>query len=335
MEATISNQPVVAVLHAPGDPPPDLDALVPGAEHRLATDKQGLAKAIADADVALVTDFRSGALEAAWPEARRLQWVHATSAGVDALLFPALVESDVPLTNARGIFDAAIAEHVLAMMLAFAKDVPASVRLQGERRWRHRDTERLAGRRLLVVGAGSIGRAIARLAGAAGLRVSGVARSARSGDPDFERVHGQDGLIEALGEADFVAVAAPLTDETHHLFDAEAFAAMRDEARLINVGRGPVVDTDALAAALRDGRIAGAALDVFEEEPLPGDHPLWDFPQVMVTAHMAGDFVGWRRTLVEQFAGNFRRWQSGEPLLNRVDKRRGYGRAATEEGDER
>jgi len=328
MEEGISRDPVVAVLHDPEDPPPDMETLVPGAKIRRASDAGTLEQALADADVVLVTDFRSGALESAWPAARSLQWVHATSAGVDALLFPALVESNVPLTNARGIFNAAIAEHVLGVMLAFAKDIPGSVRLQDAHRWRHRDTERLADRRLLVVGAGSIGRTVAKLARAVGLNVSGVARSARREDSDFDVVHGQDGLADALPEADFVVVAAPLTDETHHLFDASAFAAMSPRARLINIGRGPIVETDALVTALRENRIAGAALDVFEQEPLPADHPLWDFPQVLVTAHMAGDFLGWRRALVEQFAENFRRWRAGEPLFNRVDKRRGYGRAA-------
>lgn len=318
-------RPVVAVLHAPGDPPPGLEILQPAAELRAAANASDFGTALADADVALVTDFRSGALERVWPRAGRLRWVHATSAGVNALLFPALVESDVPLTNARGIFDAAIAEYVLAAILAFAKDTAQSVRLQDAHRWLHRDGERIAGRRLLVVGAGSIGRTIARLAAAAGLVVSGVARSARDGDPDFERVHPSRELTAALGAADFVAIAAPLTEETHHLFGAREFAAMRRGARLINVGRGPIVDTAALVAALEAGAIAGAALDVFEDEPLPPQHPLWDFTQVSITAHMAGDFIGWRRATVEQFAENFARWRAGAPLFNVVDKQRGYG----------
>lgn len=325
MEERIPDRPVVAVLHSPEDPPPGLDRLESEAELRPATDAAELSRALRDADVALVTDFRSGGLEKAWPQAGRLQWVHAASAGVDALLFRGLVESPVTVTNARGVFDEAIAEYVLGAVLAFAKDLPHSVRLQDARRWLHRDTERIAGRRLLVVGAGSIGRAVARLAAAAGLAVSGVARRAREADPDFEAVYGADGLHEALGGADFVVLAAPLTAETHHLFGAGAFAAMRPGARIVNVGRGAVVDTEALVAALAAGRIAGAALDVFEDEPLAPEHPLWDFPQVLITAHMAGDFVGWREALTAQFADNFARWRAGEPLLNVVDKRRGYG----------
>ncbi len=295
------------------------------AELRLAANATQLIDAVVDAEVALVTDFRSGALECAWSRAKKLGWVHAGSVGVDALLFPALVDSNVVVTNASGVFDRAIAEYVLGMVLAFAKDVPAGIRLQSERCWLHRDTERIDGKRMLVVGVGSIGRAIARLARAVGLSVSGVARTTRCDDPDFDIVHAHENLCAALTEADFVVVAAPLTSETHHLLGSEAFLAMRQGARLINVGRGPLIDTKALLLALRSGRLAGAALDVFEDEPLPPEHPLWDCPEVMITAHMAGDFIGWRVALSQQFVDNFKRWCKGEELFNVVDKQHGYG----------
>ncbi len=319
------NTPLIAVLTAPGEaPPPGLAPLERQARLRFAGTRDELRAALSQADVLLVTDFRTRILREAWPAAQRLQWVHATSAGVDAMMFPELRASPIPVTNARGIFDGAIAEHVLGMMLAFAKDLLGTVALQRERRWRHRETERLAGRRVLVVGAGSIGRRIARLAAAAGLHVEGIASRARAADADFVAVHAAAGLHAALAEADFVVVAAPLTAATHGMFDAAAFGAMRPHARFINIGRGPIVETDALVAALRSGAIAGAALDVFEEEPLPAEHPLWDLPNVIVTAHMAGDFIGWRAALSEQFIENFRRWQAGEALFNVVDKQRGY-----------
>lgn len=316
---------VVTVLTAPGEkPPPGLEPLREQAEVRVAGHESALRAALPGTDVLVVTDFRTDALRAAWPQADRLAWIHATSAGVDALLFPALVESGVVLTNARGIFDRAIAEYVLGVILAFAKDTRTNIALQKRREWRHRDTERIAEQRVVVVGAGSVGRAIAMLCGQAGMTVTGIARSARS-DPAFAQVAASDDLHRQLGRADYVVVAAPLTAGTHHLFGAAEFAAMAPSARFINIGRGPIVDTEALVAALVSGQIAGAGLDVFEQEPLPPDHALWEMDNVLISAHMAGDFIGWRAALSAQFLDQFRRWRSGEALANVVDKQRGYG----------
>lgn len=318
-------KPVIAVLTAENeDFPPGLGAITDAAELRLANSRESLERALPGADILLVTDFRTEMLAECWHLADRLQWVHATSAGVDALMFPALQDSAIPVTNARGIFDGPIAEFVLGLVLAFAKDLPASVRYQDQHVWQHRDTEQIAGKRALIVGAGAIGRRIGRLLAGAGLAVDAVARSAREGDADFGRVHAQETLLDQLPEADYVVVAAPLTDTTRGLFGRQAFAAMKPTARFINIGRGPIVETDALVEALRNGEIAGAGLDVFEQEPLPADHPLWDLPQAILTAHMAGDVVGWREALSEQFLDNFRRWQAGEALQNVVDKARGY-----------
>ncbi|WP_290649871.1 D-2-hydroxyacid dehydrogenase [Aquisalimonas sp.] len=318
-------QPVVTVLTAEDEPlPPGLDAVADAAELRLANSRTSLEQALPGTDVLLVTDFRTDILADCWRLADRLQWVHATSAGVDALMFPGLQHSDIPVTNARGIFDRPIAEFVLGLVLAFAKDLPASVRYQDRHQWRHRDTEEIRGKRALIIGAGSIGRQIGRVLGAVGMDVHAVARSAREDDPDFGRVHASHALLEQLPNADYVVVAAPLTGDTRGLFGAEAFAAMHPRARFINIGRGPIVQTDALVEALRNQTIAGAGLDVFEEEPLPADHPLWGFPQAILSAHMAGDVIGWREALTEQFVNNFRRWRAGESLQNVVDKRRGY-----------
>jgi phosphoglycerate dehydrogenase-like enzyme len=272
----------------------------------------------------MVTDFRTEALEAAWPSADSLKWIHATSAGVDALMFPALVNGDVTVTNARGIFDRSIAEYVLCTILMFAKDFPRTIRLQMKHEWKHRDTERAEGQQVLVVGAGSIGRQIGRLVAAAGLKPHGIARTARQEDPDFVAVHGNDDLYNQLGHADYVVIAAPLTPQTEGLFDEKAFKAMKNTARLINIGRGPIVKTDDLIAALNNGDIAGAGLDVFEEEPLPENHPLWDMENVIMTAHMAGDFIGWKRALTDQFLDNLDRWNRGEELFNLVNKKLGY-----------
>lgn len=319
--------PVVVVLVGPDDAdPPGLDELAAIAELRLVRDGDTLREALDGADVLAVYDFRTPLVAELGARAGELGWIHAASAGVDAVVTPAVVGSDTVITNAQGVFDDAIAEWVLAVLLLFTKDLTTTLALQREHRWQHRDSQRLAGRRLLVVGAGSIGRSIARLCGAAGMEVRGVARSARAEDPDFEAVVATAALHDELARADDVVVAAPLTPETHHLVDAEALATLQPGARLVNIGRGPVVDQDALLAALRSGRVGAAALDVFEEEPLPEDHPLWDMPNVVVSPHMSGDVVGWRAALGTQLTANVRRWSAGDPLQHLVDKAAMAGR---------
>ena len=318
-------QPVIALLTAVDeDIPPGLEALEGRARliHTRTVDE--LRAALDEADILLVTDFNTDVVERAWPAARKVRWVHATSAGVDRLLFPALRESDIPLTNARGIFDRPIAEYVLGLILTYAKDLHTTRDLQRAHRWQHRDTERIEGQRALVVGAGSIGRQIARACGAMGMQVTGIASRDRDDDPDFQTVYGNDRLQAVLPEQDYVVIAAPLTPATKGLFDEALFRHMAGHARLINIGRGPIVRTDDLVAALQAGELAGAALDVFEEEPLPADHPLWAMDNVIISHHMAGDVVGWRRALSEQFIANLERWQQGEALHNQVDKGRGY-----------
>ncbi len=281
-----------------------------------------LTAALRGADVLFVYDFMSTAVPGAWPAADRLRWVHVGATGVDVVMFDELVRSDVVVTNTRGLFDAPIAEYVLGQILNFAKDLPESLRLQQQHIWRHRESERVAGASALIVGTGSIGRAIARLLRAAGMRVRGLGRTARTEDPDFGVV-GTD-LFAELPCADYVIAVAPLTPRTRHLFDARAFAAMKSHARFINVGRGELVVTDDLVAALRAGALAGAALDVVDPEPLPVGHALWDLPNVHVTPHNSGDFRGWRNEIVTAFADNFRKWIDGRPLDNVVDKRLGY-----------
>lgn len=318
------SQPVVTVLTGPEEPePPGLAPLHEQSEVRFASDEAGLRERLPDTDVLMVTDFRTDALAAAWPTAESLQWVHATSAGVDALLFPELCASKVPVTNARGTFDRAIAEYVLGIILMFAKDGRGNIELQQAHEWRHRDTERILDKQVLVIGAGAIGAEIAQLCRAAGMRASGIARTARK-DAAFDAVHAIAELHTHLATADYVVIAAPLTADTEQLFGPTEFAAMHTGTRLINIGRGAIVDTDALVQALDAGRIAGAGLDVFETEPLPADHALWDRDNVLMSAHMAGDFIGWRETLTEQFLDNFQRWQRGQALHNVVDKQRGY-----------
>jgi phosphoglycerate dehydrogenase-like enzyme len=279
------------------------------------------------ADVLLAWVTITPAIREAWPDnpEKAPRWVHAASAGVDSFLFPALVEDPgVVLTNARGVYDEPTAEYVLGLILALAKDFPGTWEHQRRREWRPRLSDGITGRTVLVWGTGPIGRAIARLLGAVGMRVCGAGRKARTDDPDFGTVHGSTTLTSALGEADYVVLAAPLTKGTRGMVDASVLAAMKPGARLINVGRGGLVDEEALIDHLAAGRLAGAALDVFGQEPLPARSPLWDMPGVMISPHTAGETTSEREALVEVFLDNLTRHIEGRPLRNVVDKRRGY-----------
>ncbi|MEW1660419.1 D-2-hydroxyacid dehydrogenase [Streptomyces sp. NPDC093707] len=312
------------VLVLGSEPLPQLDRLAGRAEVVFA-DERTLAGLLPTADVLLAWDFTSDAIRRSWPgHGPRPRWVHTASAGVDRLLCPALVADDTVVTNARGVFEQPIAEYVAGLVIAMAKDFHGSWELQRQRRWRHRETLRVAGTRAVVVGSGPIGRAIGSTLLALGVEIDLVGRRERTGDPEFGRVHDTGALNGLLPHADWVVCAAPLTAGTRGMFGAGAFALMPRRARFVNVARGPLVDETALVAALRERRIAAAALDVFEAEPLAADSPLWDVPHLIVSPHMSGDTLGWREVLAEQFQDNFDRWAAGEPLLNVVDKRLGY-----------
>jgi phosphoglycerate dehydrogenase-like enzyme len=318
---------VIAVLcERATDRPPGLDDL-PVDFRYCAVD--GLGVAVRGARALMLWDFYSTAVRDVWADADSLEWIHVTAAGVDTLLFDELRDSPVVVTNAHGVFDRPIAEYVLGAVIAHAKDSRRSFDLQRAHQWQHRETRSIQGAKALVVGTGAIGRATARLLRAAGLEVRGAGRTARRtagtgrGDPDFGEIVASSDLAAEVGWADHVVLAAPLTNATRGLVDAEVLAAMRPGAHLVNVARGPIVDETALLAVLGSGRIA-ATLDVFDREPLPPDHPLWDAPNLTITAHMSGDVIGWRDTLAAQFAANVRRWLAGEPLLNIVDKKLGY-----------
>ena len=314
--------PRVVVLHD-GTHPSAMAGIEQHAEVRYATGDE-LPEAMPGADVLFVWHFRSEAVAAAWSAADSLRWVHAASAGVDRLLFDDLLNSEVTLTNSRGIFDRPMAEYVLGTVLSFAKDLHNSVRLQDSKQWQHRETERIEDKRALVVGTGPIGRAIARQLSAAGMLVTGSGRIARDDDPDFGHVHATDELAGVLDEFDYVVLAAPLTEQTRGLIDATTLAAFRPTARLINVGRGELVVQEDLVEALVAERLAGAALDVFDTEPLPDTSPLWEMPNVLISPHMSGDTVGWTDELVELFCTNLRSYLDGQSLRNVVDKERGY-----------
>ncbi|MEU2524774.1 D-2-hydroxyacid dehydrogenase [Streptomyces sp. NPDC006682] len=308
--------PVILVLEA--DPPPRLGRLAGRAVVRYA-DRRTLAGLLPGADVLLVWDFTSDAVREAWPgDGPRPRWVHTASAGVDRLLCPELAASPTVVTNARGVFELPIAEYVAGLVLAFAKDLPRTLELQRQHRWSHRETRGLAGTRAVVVGAGPVGREIMRLLDALGVQVALVGRTAR------RTIHGVEDLDRLAAGADWVIGAAPLTDATRGMFDSRFFGLLQPSAHFVNVGRGALTVEEDLAEALRRRWIAGAALDVFQEEPLGSRSPLWEVPRLLVSPHMSGDTAGWRDRLGEQFVSMYELWSAGEPLPNVVDIRRGY-----------
>lgn len=311
----------VVVWAGSDDPVPPLDALGAGA---IVIARAGdIEHQVGDADVVLVSDFAATNAERVWRKAAKAQWIHVRSTGVDHLLTPSLIEHPAVLTNGR-CFDRTIAEFVLAQLLALAKDLPQSVRAQSAGSWQPRVTDRLDEARVLVIGPGAIGSQIAALLRAIGVDVDGAGREERSGRGGFGRIRSTAGLTSYIGDYDYVVVAAPLTEQTRHLIDTRVLASMKPSARLVNIARGAIVDEPALVDALAGGTIAGAALDVFETEPLPQDSPLWSMPNVLLTPHLAGDFVGWRERQYRLFADNFARFLAGEPMRNVVDKALGY-----------
>ncbi|ORM37873.1 D-2-hydroxyacid dehydrogenase [Williamsia sp. 1135] len=326
---TANTKPNVVILGRDGlENPGNLEQIRQVANVRLATtaDLGGALAADGGADVLMLWDFFSAALKDNWEQAQALKWVHVSAAGVDAMMFDELRASSITITNAHGVFDGPIAEFVLGSIIAQDKQFHVSKRYQQLKHWERRDTIRTAGRSALVIGTGGIGRAVASLLRAAGLQVTGAGRIARTEDPDFGTVLRTDELAEYAGDFDNIVTIAPLTEQTAQMIDADVLTAMKPSAHLINVGRGQLVDEKALIAALREGQIAAASLDVFETEPLAADNPLWDMENVHISAHMSGDVVGWRDELAQLFLTNLQRYAASEPLANEVDKEAGYVR---------
>jgi phosphoglycerate dehydrogenase-like enzyme len=284
-------------------------------------------QALRDADVMIGWSLPPEQLSAA----KNLCWIYSITAAVDQFLYPEIVSSEIALTNAGRVHGPVVAEHAIAMLLALAKRLPSAVRYQERRKWameaiwkeqpRPREVRGLT---VLVVGLGSIGAEVASMAAALKMHVIGIREHPERGAAGAHEVVGYAALDEVLGRADFVVLAAPLTERTRHLIDARRLQFFTATAFLINVSRGALVDEAALVKALRDRRIAGAALDVFEEEPLSRWSPLWKMPQVLITPHTA--FLTenvWLRHY-EVFAANLKRFLAGEPLEGVIDKKRGY-----------
>jgi phosphoglycerate dehydrogenase-like enzyme len=261
-------------------------------------------------------------------EMPRLRWIQAGGAGVNSYDLGAIAGRGIVLTNASGVAAPNIAEHIMGMMLALARRLPILVRSQVTHQWRdhatHREVRELLGATLLIVGVGDIGRELAQRAGAFGMEIIGVRRRGSLEIPGFAQLVSRDELPRVVGGADHIAITLPETTETRGMFDAELIAKIKPGAILYNVGRGPVVDTPALIAALESGHLGGAGLDVTDPEPLPDDSPLWDMENVLITSHTSGSTPRYWQRLLPLVTDNIRRIQAGEKLQNVVDPEAGY-----------
>jgi phosphoglycerate dehydrogenase-like enzyme len=299
------------------------------AEISISAELAELAKVLPAAEV-LVFGFgyKSLDLAAAWKYARSVRWAHSLSAGVEGLLFPALVRSSVPLTNARGVFKRPLAEFALLGILFHYKRVRRLIENQRAHQWHDHNVMLLRDRVMGVVGYGEIGRECAVLGHALGMKIHALRRNPdrSSSDAIVSRIFKPDELHLMLSGIDVLVCAAPLTRDTRRLIADREFEVMKPNAIVINVGRGPVIDESALIRALVNKRIAGASLDVFEEEPLPHDSPLWGMENVLISPHSADHTVDpdWVELTMRFFVENLFRYRNGQALDNLVDKRAGY-----------
>ncbi len=305
---------------------PQLRTIAPQAEVAH-VDQEGVGDAnLTDAQVLLRWWMPATTLRRIMAAAPRLRWLHTPSAGVDGLLIPEVIERRIVLTNSAGAHAIPIAEFVLLGILGHAKRVRDLAALTPENAWQQARTlhlDELSDKTLLILGLGHIGQEIARRAAAFGMRVIG---SRRRPAPlaGVERVVGEDAWRALLPEADYVVIATPLTSATRGMLDAAALAQMRPNAYLINIARGEIIDTAALIAALEQGRLAGAALDVLPEEPLPPEHPLWRTPNVWITPHISSSSPRTSERAIAIFLENVRRDMAGQPFVNLVDQQAGY-----------
>lgn len=283
----------------------------PDIEITVGTDATALRETAASADAVLIAPRYGSLLIELWRELKDVGWIHTLAAGVEFLPFDLLRRSEVVVTNSRGLYADALGEFAVAAMLWFAKDLGRLARNRDERRWEPYTVDRLEGKSVGIIGYGGIGRAVGRRAEALGMRVLPVRRSQELGDSSVE---------EVIAQSDYVVLSAPLTPATLGLMSRARIALMNPSAVLINIGRGATVDEEALVDALRNGAIRGAALDVYDVEPLPPEHPLWELENVLLSPHSADHTHDSHDRAMLFFSENLRRFRSGEPLENVVDK---------------
>jgi phosphoglycerate dehydrogenase-like enzyme len=303
-----------------------LDGIGPGVVLKIGKTADDLGDAVTDARVLFNWTGSKPDVLKVMQRAPKLEWIHAMYAGLDRSLFPELIESPIPLTNGSGVFSQSLGEFAILGVLYFAKDVPRRMRSKAEHRWDVFDCVEISKQTIGIVAHGDIGRAVSSRAKALGMRVLALRKNTapRPGDEHVDRIYAASDLHAMLPECDYVVVTAPLTPETTGMIGKREFELMKPEGVIMNVGRGPVIQETAMIEALRTGRIRGAALDVFDVEPLPPDNPLWSLDNVLITSHCADHVNGWVESAVVFFLDQFSRWSNGEPLRNVVDKRAGY-----------
>lgn len=317
----------VLVLADPAAPPlKELDALGPGVTVKIGKTADALGNAVAGARVLFNWTGSKPEVLRVMERAPKLEWIHAMYAGLDRSLFPELVQSKIPLTNGSGVFSQSLGEFVMLGILYFAKNMPRRMQAKAEHRWDVFDNVEISKQTVGIVAHGDIGRAVAWRAKALGMRVLALRKdpSPRTGDEHVDRIYTTPELHAMLPECDYVAVTAPLTPATTGMIGKREFDLMKPDAVILNVGRGPVINEAAMIEALQTKRIRGAALDVFDVEPLPPDSPLWSLDNVLLSAHCADHVEGWVESAVIFFIEQFNRWKNGEPLRNIVDKHAGY-----------
>lgn len=327
MKILISIQQPVKQWQIPPDGVATLRTRFPQIKFVHATTPEQRAEGLADCEAAYTWILNAGELA----RASRLRWVHTSAVAVETLCLPELFARGIAVSNTRGVQAVPIAEHVMAVLLALAKQIPFVLENQQQARWAQNEfvTDRLPrllkGRTLGLVGVGTIGSEIAKRAEAFGMRVIAMRRRPAYGViGHVERVYGIADLGDFLGQCHALVVAAPLTPETLGLMGAGQFAQLPKGAVVINVGRAKIIDTDALIDALTRGHLGGASLDVFPQEPLPADHPLWTTPNVILTPHTSGFRHGHWDEVVELYGDNIERWLKGEPLKYRIEPELGY-----------
>ncbi|HUS07429.1 MAG TPA: D-2-hydroxyacid dehydrogenase [Bryobacteraceae bacterium] len=287
---------------------------------------EAFTNAAEEADVILNCMGVGGTLRELWPTAKNVKWVHSLSAGVESVLFPELIESKVPVTNSRGVFKDSLGEFAVASILYFAKDLRRMMRNQMAQRWEQFDVEMIDRQTVGIVGYGEIGKAAATRARALGMKVLATRRrpDQMKDDPIVSRAYQVEDRAELMAASDYIVVATPLTPETRGIVAEKELRAMKNTGVIINLGRGPTIDEPSLIRALQEGWIRGAALDVFDVEPLPPGHPFWTLENVLLSPHCADHTSDWLESAMRFFVGNFERFVEGAPLQNLVDKRAGY-----------
>jgi phosphoglycerate dehydrogenase-like enzyme len=304
-----------------------LEKLPPDTNIAVGNSVEAFERLASDADVILSWSASGKLLREVFRKCPNVRWVHSRSAGLDTVLFPELIESPVPLTNGRGVFSQSLGEFALGAILYFAKDFRRMIDNQQAGRWEPFDIVEISGQTVGIVGYGDIGRAVATRVRAMGMRILAVKRHGPplyNVDPLINQIYPPAERTEMISQCDYIVCAAPLTPETRGMIGEAEFAAMKPNAVVVNIGRGPVIDEAAMIRALTQRRIKGAALDVFDTEPLPSGHAFYHLDNVLLSPHCADHTHDWTEQAMRFFLAQFDRYQQGKPLENVVNKKQGY-----------